>query len=190
KPRNTLDIAKKLKPYLGEPFDKRRRCVFTPEENERQKLLTEQYTERLKSMLEERLADVRCGEEEVPAEPINGKMGKSALMKGFAGTGFEDSWQKGGLFGAGYIGHMDSHGYEYEISFGSGGKNDKIQNFISFYFFLKSYNFTLELGTGAVYVKSKAHANELIKRFAEFFTDVRDKLGAELEKDFGINYPL
>lgn len=176
-PRDSGAIFKKLAPYLGEPLEKKRECVLSPEEFEKYNKLNEIYMERLKKLCE---SDMPASKGCIYSKEIIPHVAdKFTLDKAFKGTGF--TRQKGTPNWLHLYSCIDERGLLYEAY------TQKIStgNEFRFWIEISGCNFKIQYEHSDYFVEREGESLEILGEIARFCVKLRETFGAELAGDFG-----
>lgn len=178
KPRSSREIAEKLAPYLGEPLEKSRKCVFPREEldrlKDREKLCSQRLDELAKAAVPAPRKRSSRSDEKIPHVAD-----KFTLNKAFKGTGFER--QKGTPNWLNLYSCIDGNGFLYEAY----TQKISYDNIFRFWIEISGYNFKIRYDTPDYYVEQEGESLEILTRIAKFCTELRDNFSAELAGNFG-----
>ena len=180
-PKDTSDIVKRLKPYLGTPEYVSRTCRLPEDELKRCKELETEYKEKLQRLFESAAGSGRPSSDMLLSPAIPKLVEKKKIVKAFGGTGFEMGNRHGLLPGMNRVICTDSHNYKYEITIDRGSA---ITNCIHFNFMVMGCDFTITPSIPAFYVKSEEEAEQIIAELVKLCVRARDEIGEEMAAQF------
>lgn len=181
-PRSSKEIIARLIPYLGEPVNTARKCIFAREELEGFNKLKELHREKLSELAKEALPTAKCKKHAYPSNSLTvipHVADKFTLDKAFKGTGFER--QKGTPNWLHLYSCIDDCGFLYEAY------TQKLTscNVFRFWIEISGYNFKIRYENEDYYVEQEGESLEILKKIAEFCVSLREEYSRELAKDFG-----
>lgn len=185
-PRDSRAIIEKLVPYLGEPTNFKRECMFTEEENKKFSDLESAEWKKLKEFIKTALPESKKHKPWAdphimpPPDPVIPHVAdKFTLDKAFTDTAFKR--EKGQPNWLHLYSCVDEHGFRYEAYTQklSGGNDFRI------YVSISGYNF--EVGTSSMdyYVTEEGESLEILKTFASFCMHLLMEYGGHLAELFG-----
>lgn len=176
-PRDSGVIIKRLAPYLGEPLEKKRECVLSPEEFEKYNKLSRIYSKRLKELCESNMPvskNCKYGDEKIPHVAD-----RYTLDKAFKGTGF--TRQKGNPNWLHLYSCIDERGLLYEAY----TQKISLGNEFRFWIEISGCNFKIRYEHIDYFVEREGESFEILSEIARLCVKLRETFGAELAGDFG-----
>ncbi len=188
RPRNSRAVIEKLIPYLGEPTDFSRKCMYSSEEKGRFKSFEREEQRHLAELAKNSLPEPRqhkpWANPHVMPQPdpkLNHVADKFTLDKAFKGTAF--TRQKGQPNWLSLYSFVDEHGFLYEAYVQK--LTYCITNDFRVWAAVSGCNFSLMSGSIDYYVTEEGESLEILKQFAEFCVKLSEEYGVELAEKFG-----
>ena len=182
KPRDTIDIIKKLEPYLGIPNMMERICRGSIEEEWQFQEKAWACGDLLKEKVKQVFPDEQKFNFNDDIEFVPNIANKKKIIEAFKRTSFEIGDRKGLLPGMNHVFCKDVHNHQYEILI---DRTQNSPNYFYWYVDIKGYNFSISSEQNVMFASSEKEGSEKLLEIARFCERFVEEFGQTLFDNFG-----